>query len=59
MYVGVARLALNEVGTAVPACKAFTDDLGGETKIGGALGAPQVRCMAIDDLAFWWQNRSR
>jgi hypothetical protein len=54
MYVGVARLTLDEVGTAVPACKAFADDLGGETKIGGALGAPQVRCMAIDDLAFWW-----
>lgn len=54
MYVGVARLALDEVGTAVPACKAFTDDLGGETKIGRALGAPQVRCMAIDDLAHWW-----
>jgi hypothetical protein len=54
MYVGVAGLALNKVGTTVSACKAFTDDLGGEAKIGGALGAPQVRCMAIDDLAFWW-----
>jgi hypothetical protein len=42
MYAGVARLALDEVGTTVPACEALADDLGGETEVCRAFGAPQV-----------------
>jgi hypothetical protein len=42
MYAGVARLALDEVSTTVSARKAFADDLGSETQVGRALGAPQV-----------------
>jgi hypothetical protein len=42
VYAGVARLALDEVGTTVSACEALADDLGSEAEVCGTFGAPQV-----------------
>ena len=58
VYAGVARLALDEVGTTVPACEAFADDLGCEAEVCRAFRAPQMRCVAIEELAFRRQHGS-
>ena len=50
---GGGRGCLHEVGPAIPAGEALGDDLAAVAEVGGALGAVDVRGVAVEVLVCW------